>query len=110
MDAEGTDRGTAWIEDQRVQTVVVGPAWGYARALAGLIDESWTRLLRNTRSSAWRGSKSKAVQLLEFRRFEVYGKPSDKILQFMRQLPAESGGSLIVKPEYVAGYLRLKTG
>jgi hypothetical protein len=52
----------------------------------------------------------KAAQFLEFRRFEVYGAPSEKTLQFLRQSAEESGMSLIVKPEYVAGYLRLKSG
>lgn len=50
-----------------------------------------------------------AAQHLEFGRFEIYGKPSDKILQFMRATAAEVGVSLIVKPEYVAGYLRLSS-
>jgi hypothetical protein len=51
-----------------------------------------------------------AAQFLEFGRFEIYGKPSDKVMEIMKQAAAGSGASLIVKPEYVAGYLRLKSG
>jgi hypothetical protein len=51
-----------------------------------------------------------AAQFLEFGRFEIYGKPSEKVMEIMRQSAAGSGASLTVKPEYVAGYLRLKSG
>lgn len=51
-----------------------------------------------------------AFQFLVPGRFEIYGKPNEKVLEFMKQIAAESGASLTVKPEYVAGYLRLKSG
>ena len=51
-----------------------------------------------------------AAQFLEFGRFEIYGKPSEKVMRIMKQAAAGSEGSLVVVPEYVAGYLRLKSG
>jgi quinol monooxygenase YgiN len=52
----------------------------------------------------------KAWQFLVPGRFEIYGKPNEKVLEFMKQAAAGSGASLSVKPEFVAGYLRLKSG
>jgi hypothetical protein len=52
----------------------------------------------------------RAYQFLVPGRFEIYGKPNEKAMEFMKQAAAGSGASLSVKPEYVAGYLRLKSG
>ena len=49
----------------------------------------------------------KAYQFLVPGRFEIYGKPNEKVMGFMKQAAAGSGVSLAVKPEFVAGYLRL---
>jgi quinol monooxygenase YgiN len=52
----------------------------------------------------------KAFQFLVPGRFEIFGKPNEKVLEFIKQVASDSGASLTVKPEYVAGYLRLKSG
>lgn len=52
----------------------------------------------------------KAWEFLVPGRFEIFGKPNEKVLEFMKQTAAETGASLTVKPEYVTGYLRLESG
>lgn len=52
----------------------------------------------------------KAFQFLIPGRFEIYGKPNQKVMEFMKQAAAGSGASLALKLEFVAGYLRLKSG
>jgi hypothetical protein len=56
------------------------------------------------------GRSSRAFQLVEPGRVEVYGKLSDRAMEFLKESAAENGYALIVKPEYVAGYLRLRSG
>lgn len=50
----------------------------------------------------------KAAEFLEFREFEIYGTPSDQVLEMM-QRAAEPGASLDVAPQFVSGYLRLQS-
>ena len=50
----------------------------------------------------------KAYQFMEIERFEIYGRPSDKILAGMMQI-AGSGVTLDIKPQSVGGYIRLKS-
>jgi hypothetical protein len=52
----------------------------------------------------------KAWEFLVPGRFEIFGKPNERILKFMKQVASDSGASLTVKPEHVAGYLRLESG
>lgn len=52
----------------------------------------------------------KAWEFLVPGRFEIFGKPNEKVLEFMKQTAAETGAFLTVKPEYVTGYLRLESG
>jgi len=49
-----------------------------------------------------------AYRFLEPIGFEIYGRPSDQALQVMKQA-AESGPSLTIKSESLAGYVRLKS-
>jgi hypothetical protein len=51
-----------------------------------------------------------AAQYLVLGRYEIYGRPSEKVMEIMKQAAAGSEGSLVVVPEYVAGYLRLRSG
>lgn len=48
----------------------------------------------------------RAAEFLEFQLLEVYGTPSDKVLQMMQQAP-ESGVTFRLRPEHLSGYLRL---
>jgi len=52
----------------------------------------------------------KAWEFLVPGRFEMFGEPNEKTLAFMEQAASDSGASLTLKPEYVAGYLRPKEG
>ena len=56
------------------------------------------------------GDRAKAAyELMEPEGFEIYGKPSDGVLEIMKQA-AGMGVSLSVKPEHVSGYIRYKSG
>ena len=48
----------------------------------------------------------KARDFMESVRLEIYGAPSDEVLEMMRQA-AGSGVALVVKPESVGGYIRM---
>ncbi len=52
---------------------------------------------------------ARASDYLEFRRFEIYGQPSEETLQIMEK-SASSGGTLVLRPEPLSGYLRLGKG
>lgn len=49
----------------------------------------------------------KAYEFMEIVRFEIYGKPSDTILQAMLKI-AGSGVTLSIQPQHVGGYLRFE--
>lgn len=49
----------------------------------------------------------KAYQYIEIESFEIYGRPSDKVLAGMMQI-AGAGVTLDIKPQSVGGYIRLK--
>lgn len=56
------------------------------------------------------GERAKgAAEFLEFRLLEVYGSPSDKVLQMMEQAP-DSGVTFRLRPEHLSGYMRLEPG
>lgn len=56
------------------------------------------------------GDRAKrAAEFLEFQLLEVYGRPSDKVLQMMKQAP-ESGVTFRITPEHLDGYTRLESG
>jgi len=48
----------------------------------------------------------KARDFMESVRLEIYGTPSDRVLEMMRQA-AGPGVALVVKPQSVGGYLRM---
>lgn len=52
---------------------------------------------------------ARASEFIQPRRFEIYGKPSERVLSTMRQAAAP-GIDLIVKPEPIAGFIRLASG
>ncbi len=52
---------------------------------------------------------NKAYEFIEPQAFEIYGRPSDQVLEMMKQA-AGSGAALIVQPQPLGGYLRLKSG
>lgn len=52
---------------------------------------------------------NKAYEFMQIVRFEIYGKPSDAVLQAMMKI-AGSGVTLSIKPQPVGGYLRFKPG
>jgi quinol monooxygenase YgiN len=49
-----------------------------------------------------------AADFLEFHRLEVYGRPTEKVLETMKQAP-DSGVTFRIKPEPLSGYLRLES-
>lgn len=50
-----------------------------------------------------------AYEFVEPEGFEIYGTPSDRVLEMMRQA-ATSGAELIVQSEHLGGFIRLKSG
>jgi hypothetical protein len=51
-----------------------------------------------------------AYEVFERDGWEIYGTPSDDIIESMRQAASSSGVTLTVQPEYVAGFLRMTSG
>lgn len=51
----------------------------------------------------------KAYEFMEIVSFEIYGKPSDTVLEMMKQI-AGSGITLNIKPQPIGGYIRFKSG
>jgi hypothetical protein len=51
-----------------------------------------------------------AYQYLEPQGWEIYGKPSDRAMDTMRQAAQASGVSLTALPEHLDGFLRLQPG
>ncbi len=51
----------------------------------------------------------KAYEFMEIVSFEIYGKPSDTVLERMLKI-AGSGVTLNIKPQPIGGYIRLKSG
>lgn len=47
----------------------------------------------------------KAYEFMEIESFEIYGKPSDSVLDFMMKI-ASSGVTLSIKPQSIGGYIR----
>lgn len=50
----------------------------------------------------------KAAEFLDFHLLEVYGTPSDSVLQMMQQAP-ESDVTFRIRPEHLSGYMRLES-
>ena len=51
-----------------------------------------------------------AYQYLEPRGWEIYGRPSERALEMMRQSAATAGVPLAVLPDQLGGFLRLQPG
>lgn len=51
----------------------------------------------------------RAFEFMEIVSFEIYGRPSDTVLEMMKQI-AGTGVTLNIKPQRVGGYMRLKSG
>ncbi len=51
-----------------------------------------------------------AYEYLDPAGWEIYGRPSKAVIEVMRQTAASAGVTLIVQPEYLAGFLRLREG
>jgi len=51
----------------------------------------------------------KGYEFVEINSFEIYGRPSDKVLGIMMQI-AGSGVALHLKSQPIGGYIRLKSG
>jgi hypothetical protein len=52
---------------------------------------------------------AKAYEYVQPQRFEIYGQPSDQVLDMMRQA-AGPGVDFVVKPNPLAGFIRLSAG
>lgn len=50
-----------------------------------------------------------AAEFLEFRKFEIYGTPSDDVTAMMEQAASAAGATVTVRPALVGGYLRLES-
>ena len=51
----------------------------------------------------------KASEFMEIVSFEVYGRPSDTVLETMKKI-AGSGVTLNIKPQPIGGYIRFRPG
>jgi quinol monooxygenase YgiN len=61
----------------------------------------------------WQGAAERtkaSSELLETVSFEIYGKPSDKILEMMKEEIERSGAVLRVQPQPLGGYIRFRSG
>ena len=55
------------------------------------------------------GERSRAAyEYLDPRGWEIYGRPSNPVLEMMRQGATSAGVTLNVHPDYLGGFLRLK--
>ncbi|MGD2157155.1 MAG: hypothetical protein PVG14_02555 [Anaerolineales bacterium] len=52
----------------------------------------------------------RAAEFLDFECFELYGNPSEAVLEMMARSAERSGVTLNLKPEHLSGYLRLESG
>ena len=52
---------------------------------------------------------AKASEFVQPQRFEIYGAPSDQVLAAMRAATGP-GVDLLLKPQYLGGFIRLKSG
>jgi hypothetical protein len=52
---------------------------------------------------------SNADEYLEAAGYEIYGTPSDAAMEMMKKFAA-AGIPLNIEPEYMGGYMRIKTG
>ena len=52
---------------------------------------------------------AKAYEFIQPQRFEIYGAPSDQVLAAMRAATGP-GVDLLLKPQYLGGFIRLKSG
>ncbi len=48
-----------------------------------------------------------AADYMEIERFEVFGRPSEQAMNGLRQEASDGGIELVVKPDFVGGFLRL---
>lgn len=51
----------------------------------------------------------KAFEFVEVVSFEIYGRPSDAVVETMKKI-AGSGVTLNIKPQAIGGYIRFKSG
>lgn len=51
-----------------------------------------------------------AYEFLEPQAFEIYGQPSEGVMEMMRQSAEMRGMALDLRPEWIGGYLRLDGG
>ena len=52
---------------------------------------------------------AKAYEFVQPQRFEIYGTPNDQVLAAMRAATGP-GVDLLLKPQYLGGFIRLKSG
>lgn len=50
------------------------------------------------------------AEFLKFGRFEIYGSPSESVLQVMKGSAEKSGVTLSLNPQLFSGYIRLESG
>ena len=52
----------------------------------------------------------RASEFLQTYRYEIYGTPSDRVLERMSQFAGSTGAALNARPQPLGGYLRLESG
>ena len=53
---------------------------------------------------------AKALEFIDSVGYEIYGSPSEPVLERMQGFAQETGATLTVRPHHIAGYLRSATG
>lgn len=53
---------------------------------------------------------AKAFEFIDTVAYEIYGRPSDQVLEVMQEFARKLGVELTVQPELFGGFLRLKSG
>jgi len=75
----------------------------------GMEDLCQAPLSDQTATPALTAIMSDLMPSIEIISFEIYGKPSDAVLDLMMQI-AGSGVGLSIKPQRIGGYIRLRSG
>jgi quinol monooxygenase YgiN len=52
----------------------------------------------------------KAYEYIDPKGWEIYGRPSEPVLQMMQKAAASAGVTLVVHPDHLSGFLRLTPG
>jgi hypothetical protein len=77
----------------------------HSRFKAGAFADAMERHLEGADERA-----AKALEFIDSVGYEIYGSPSEVVLERMQEFADHTGATLTVLPHHIAGYLRSATG